>query len=618
MLLQQFIYYALTKENFMCGIIGYIQSNNPNITEDILLSLKQLEYRGYDSAGICVIEDNTFCTTKSLGEIKNLEQKTPSSFATCGIAHTRWATHGKVNLQNTHPHFDNKNEWSVVHNGIIENHSLLKQKLKQNKVEFYGDTDTEVIPNLISVSCQKTNLSKFKDAINKLCGSFAICAINRFEQNTIYLARKNSPLFVAQNPHLAMSSSDPVCFGEKFDTYYSLPNNCIAKITDATVEFFDFALNPISVNPTKIGAFEQSANLGKYPYFAEKEIAQIPFVLQNIINNYQNTNYFKALTKSFIKNINNIYLVGCGTAYHACLMGQKYLEQKTNILCSSHIASEFRYSNPKIDKHTLCIFASQSGETADTILCQNLAKQKGAKTLCLVNVPYSTLARNCDIVLPICAGMEVAVISTKAYNAMLFVFYLLASYINQLLSCTNTSTPKNITSVLEPLCTTNFFKNKSQINKFVDLILCHDKVFFIGKNQDYITSLEAGLKLKEITYINCISLPSGELKHGTLALVDNKSLVFVVATQKELLEKNLSSASEIKSRGGKIVLVTNLKPNKKQIKDIDYVFNFADCNQDFSSMLCITFFQQLAYKTCVKLGKNPDKPRNLAKSVTVE
>ena len=599
----------------MCGIIGYIQNNNPNITKDILCDLQKLEYRGYDSAGICVISNGEFVTTKSLGEIKNLQQKTSPICATCGIAHTRWATHGNVSLQNTHPHFDNKNEWSVVHNGIIENHIVLKNKLKKISVTFYGETDTEVIPNLISFSNPKNNLHKFKTAINQLCGSFAICAINKFEPNTIYIARKNSPLFVAKNQQQTIASSDPVCFGERFLNYFVVPNDCIAKITNLSVEFFDFNLNPICAQQNKIGLFEQSASLGKYPYFAEKEINQTPFVLNNIIQSYQNTNYFKNITKSYLKDIKNIYLIGCGTAYHACLMGQKYLEQQTDFLCSSHIASEFRYSNPKIDKHTLCIFASQSGETADTILCQNLAKQKGAKTLCLVNVPYSTLARNCDIVLPICAGMEVAVISTKAYNAMLFVFYLLASCINCVL---HNKTTNNISSVLVPLLNTNFFKNKNKINQFVDLTIASDKVFFIGKNQDYITSLEAGLKLKEITYINCVSLPSGELKHGTLALVDNNSLVFVIVTHKELLEKNLSSASEIKSRGGKVVLVTNLKLNKKQLQNIDYVFNFEPCHPDFSSMLSIIFFQQLAYKTCVKLGKNPDKPRNLAKSVTVE
>lgn len=601
----------------MCGIIGYIKNESQNNTKDIIHSLKKLEYRGYDSAGVCEISNNNFNTIKSIGEIKNLEQKITPFLSTCGIAHTRWATHGKVNLQNTHPHFDNKNEWAVVHNGIIENYVSLKHKLQNNGVTFYGTTDTEVIPNLISLNIQKNNLNKFASAINKLCGSFAICAINKYEPKTIYLARKNSPLFVAQNQELTMASSDPICFSEKFNKYYIIPENCIAKITDKNVEFFDFKLNKINAQEKQMGVFEKSATLGKFQYFAEKEINQIPQVLNNIINNYSNINYFKNINKSFLKNINKIYLIGCGTAYHSCLMGEKYLQQKTNIVCSSFIASEFRYSDIKIDKNTLCIFSSQSGETADTILCLNLAKKYGAKTISLVNVPYSTLARKSDIVLPICAGMEIAVISTKAYNAMLFVYYLLACHIEQTLSSSKNNSQK-IANVLQPLTNINFFKNQKQIDSFVDLILQNEKIFFIGKGQDYVTSLEASLKLKEITYINCISIPSGELKHGTLSLVDNKSLVFLTVTKKELLDKNLSSANEIKSRGGKVVLVTNLNLCKKQLANIDYVFTFAKCDQDFASMLGIIFYQLVAYKTCLRLGKNPDKPRNLAKSVTVE
>ena len=290
-------------------------------------------------------------------------------------------------------------------------------------------------------------------------------------------------------------------------------------------------------------------------------------------------------------------------------MGAKYIQNYARIEAQGYIASEFRYSKPLIDKHTLCIFVSQSGETADTLLSLELAKNMGAKTIAVVNVPYSSIAQKADIVLPLCAGMEVAVMSTKAYNAMLLVLLLLANHLSKF-----TNSPQQFD--YDALKRVDFFKDIQKIDQIANWVLKSEKVFFIGRGEDYVTALEAGLKLKEITYINCVSLPSGELKHGTLSLVDNKSLVFMIATDKNLLAKNISSASEIKARGGKIVLVTNL--DNVQSEDVDYVYQFGKITPKLSSISSIIPFQVLAYKTCLRLGYSPDKPRNLAKSVTVE
>ena len=515
---------------------------------------------------------------------------------------------GKVTLNNTHPHTSKNGNWSVVHNGIIENYLTLKEKYLKD-VTFYGETDTEVLPNLM----EKFG---FSQTLKMLQGSFAICAININEPNKIYAGKRHSPLYIAGNKTNNMIASDPIVFAENYTHYTPLFEQSYAIVEANAVHFYNFEDIEIFPKQQILGVFEKSAQKGKYPYFAEKEIKQIPQVLNNVIENYEQTPYLNKIDEKFLKNIEKIYLIGCGTAYHACLMGEKYIEQFAKIPCKSYFASEFRYAPPIINEKSLCIFASQSGETADTLMSLHLAKEKGAKTIALVNVPYSSIARNCDIMLPICAGMEIAVISTKAYSAMLFVYFILAKHLENIKN--NKKYNKNILNDLILLKKCNFLKNINKINKFVNLINNSDKVFFIGKGQDYITSLEASLKLKEITYINCVSIPSGELKHGTLALVDNKSLVFVTSTDKQLLDKNLASANEIKSRGGKVVLVTNFDLSKQEQKNIDFVFMFDTCPKQLASMLAITFYQYLAYKTCVSKKLNPDKPRNLAKSVTVE
>ncbi len=592
----------------MCGIIGYI-SKEKGVSKKIIHNLKKLEYRGYDSSGICLLKGNTFLVKKSVGEISNLEKKLDfDDDFNCGIAHTRWATHGKVSLKNTHPHLSQDHCWAVVHNGIIENFLELSEFLKTQCVTLKSETDTETIVALMALLKGNDNIKKLNEVTTMLVGSFAICLLHKSEQ-VLYVARRHSPLYVAKNDTSCMVSSDPVTFGEDFETYYALPDDCIAKVTVDKIDVYDKDMNKVCVSASEVGSFEKSAELGKYSFYAEKEISEIPKVVDTILSNYKIVDHFKKINKTFFRQIKKVKLIGCGTAYHACLMGAKYIQDYAHIEAQGYIASEFRYSKPLIDKHTLCIFVSQSGETADTLLSLELAKSKGAKTLAVVNVPYSSIAQKADVVLPLCAGMEVAVMSTKAYNAMLLVLKLLATHLSKF-----SETPQNIDYT--ELKKVNYFKDVQKIDQITNLVLKSEKVFFIGRGEDYICALEAGLKLKEITYINCVSIPSGELKHGTLSLVDNKSLVFVIATDQNLLAKNISSASEIKARGGKIVLVTNL--DDVQCKDIDYVYHFDKITPKLSSIISIIPFQVLAYKTCLKLGYSPDKPRNLAKSVTVE
>ncbi len=591
----------------MCGIIGYIGQND--VAKKILHNLKKLEYRGYDSSGICLKKNNTLFVKKSVGEISNLQSKININFNShVGIAHTRWATHGKVNVTNTHPHISQDKMWAVVHNGIIENYLEITKQLKEKGIHLYSETDSEVIANLMAISQKQNNALKLHEVTTLLHGSYALCLINAKEE-TLYIARRHSPLYVAHKDDACMVSSDPACFSEDFHDYYVLPDECIATVNSDGVTFYDQNMKILHLTPCEIGTFEKSSELGKYSYYAEKEISEIPHVLNDIILNYQTVDHFKHINKSFLKHIKSIKLIGCGTAYHACMIGAKYLEKFTKIEANAYIASEFRYQNPMVDKNTLCIFLSQSGETADTLLSLELAKSKGAKTLAIVNVPYSSIARNADIVLPLCAGIEIAVMSTKAYNAMLMVLYLLSVHIANINNDFSLTFPSEVKYI-------NFFKNIEKIDEISDLVLKSDKTFFIGRGEDYVTALEAGLKLKEITYINCVSLPSGELKHGTISLIDKKSLVFVISTDEKLLSKNLTSASEIKARGGKIVLVTNL--DVQDNKDVDYIYKIDRPKEEISSILSVIPFQVLAYKTCLKKGYSPDKPRNLAKSVTVE
>lgn len=588
----------------MCGISAYCGNSN---CEEILLSfLEKLEYRGYDSAGIAVKNSNQILLTKDACKIAELKQKVTTKTKGIGIAHTRWATHGKATKANAHPHYSNNKIWYVVHNGIIENYEELKKDLINKGVAFNSETDSEVIPNMLEVE-NVDNISSFIKCISKLNGSYAICAISK-NLNELYLARYKSSLYITKADTGIYVSSDPICFAGISDIYYTLQNNEFCQVCDNNILFYNNKCKQISKTYDVLNSKYTNSNKDIYSSFMEKEINEIPKVLNNIVNEYIEYNYFKNI-KYNIFDAKRIVIIGCGTAYHSGLIGATYLEKSLNIPVEVKLASEFLCSNPIINKDTAYIFVSQSGETADTLSALNLVKDKCLTTIAITNVVYSTLAKNVDAILPVFAGPEIAVASTKAYNAQLLIFYILGIYLQK------NNLPRNILNKLKTIVKKIDIKNMYYYNKLKNIIPTFDSIFILGKHTDYYTAMEASLKLREITYHNISALPSGELKHGTLALVDNNTTCIIIATNKNTLNKNLNAIHEIKARGGKVIIVTNQNVDKN---GFDFVIELPSELNDIIDIVSVIPFQLLALEKCFDNGYNPDKPRNLAKSVTVE
>lgn len=595
----------------MCGIVGCVGSANPK--SKLFEMLKQVEYRGYDSVGIATIVDKEIDIIKEIGEVDTIASMVGNTKGeVCGIGHTRWATHGGVTRENAHPHLSNSGEWAVVHNGIIENYLDLKRKLENDfKIKFKSDTDTEVISQLLGTKTTGSNLEKIKFVCDSLIGSFALAIINKNE-NKIYLAKRGSPLYVGVGKKESFVASDTICFANYCNKYFSLDDGEFACVGDNNVGFYDNNLEVVVKNPQKVDCCAQDIIKGECKHLMEKEIWETGEALKNISEKYSAEYFEKVLGKALLKRAKNIVFIGCGTAYHAGLMGEKYFEKYCGISSRTYIASEFRYSDVVIPKNTIAILVSQSGETADTIVALGVLRGKGVPTIALTNVLHSSIARGCEYVLPVCAGIERAVASTKAYSAQVAVLYLLAKYTQSLKQSTQYYVPKSLEGM-----GANINKIHPQPRDIVDEVRSAGNVFFIGRNQDYVTSLEASLKLKEITYINSSAYPSGELKHGFLALVDNTTLVFAIATDYSLLSKTLNNAYEVSARAGRVVLVTTLDIEKKPA-GIYKIIKIPSQTSELASICTTIFFQWLAYYSSISLGINPDKPRNLAKSVTVE
>ena len=583
----------------MCGIVAYIGNNTK---EKIINSLKKLEYRGYDSCGIAYFDKDDIKTKKVSGKILELEKELNSIdvFSPC-IAHTRWATHGKPSVDNAHPHHSNNNMWFVVHNGIIENYSQLKNE-ELNGFNFYSQTDTETIPNLCSLF--GNNLVAFYKAVSLLEGSFAIAGINKNEKK-IYLSKKNAPLFVCKHNDEIICSSDIICF-EKGSEYFELKDGEFAEILDnRKIIFYDKNLNEIKKKSMTIKQDIQDANLDTFEHHTIKEIFETPKIYDKLIKKYKNSSELSNLDKL---EFNKIKLIGCGSAYHTALVGAMYLEQKLKIETNCYIASEFKYSNPIIDSKTLCIFISQSGETADTLACVDLVKNHHGLIVSITNTTRSSLARKSKIVLDMQAGIEIGVATTKAFNAGVIVLYILANYLkNKKIPFSNIKKLKAETE--------NILGSLDKIKHIALLLKNVEKAFFIGRNIDYMIAQEGCLKLKEISYINCSSFPSGELKHGTLALIEKGVYCFAISTNKDLQLKNFSNFQEIVARQGEIIYIgsNNIPPFETNNKLL-----FNHISADLDVLLAVTIMQLIAYYTTINKGYNPDQPRNLAKSVTVE
>ena len=613
----------------MCGIVGYI--GEKKAYPILLTGLTALEYRGYDSAGIASIEDDKICVMKDKGRVANLNniRGINKLSGTVGIAHTRWATHGKPSKENAHPHMDNSETFAVVHNGIIENYTDLRKFLTDNGYKFLSQTDTEVIPNLIHYHFSKdTNddenkfLRSVQSATKDLKGSFAIEVLCNLYPDKMVVVRKDSPLVIGKGLTGYHIASDIPALLEFTRDFYLLDDYEFALIEKNSIKFYNSDLVEHSKEIKNIEWDSSAAEKNGYEDYMLKEIFEQPTAIRETIGsrlklgepcNFSDIN----ITKEYLSTINKIFIIACGTAMHAGLTGKKFIENLCNIPVEVDIASEFRYRNPIIDEKTLCIFISQSGETADTIAALKLSKSKGAKTLAVSNVIGSSITREADYTIYTHAGPEIAVASTKAYTSQVVLLGILAIYFAEILESTDSETLENLKKDIFdlPKKIETSLKTSDEVKKFAKKISKEKDVFFIGRGSDYNVALEGSLKLKEISYIHSEAYASGELKHGPIALIEKGITVISILTDKNLLEKSISNIEEVITRGAKTFIVTN---QDIENSNFDNVVKIEDTNPLLSPILSVIPLQLLAYYISKDKGLDVDKPRNLAKSVTVE
>jgi len=612
----------------MCGIVGYIGTKKAS---PILINgLIRLEYRGYDSAGISTVEKDALSIMKDKGRVKNLYnlEGIDNLEGTIGIAHTRWATHGKPSKENSHPHMDNSKTFSVVHNGIIENYNELRSFLTENGYTFYSQTDTEVIPNLIHYyykNDEKTDELKFLRAVNNACselkGSFALEILCKDYPNNMIVTRKDSPLVIGKGEDENYISSDIPAILSFTRNFYLLNDYEFAILSRNDVVFYDKDLNAIEKETKTIEWNATSAEKDGYEDFMLKEIYEQPSAIRETIGAKLSENSkcdFEELnfSKEFLSNITKIYIVACGTAMHAGLAGKNAIEKLCKISTEVDIASEFRYRDPLVDEKTLCIFISQSGETADTIAALKLCKEKGGKTLAISNVIGSSITREADYSIYTHAGPEIAVASTKAYTSQVMLITLLAIYFAEILEISQDTINILKNDIKElPQKIEETLKISKQVKEFSKKVYQEKDMFFLGRGIDEAVAKEGSLKLKEISYIHSESYAAGELKHGPIALIENDVTVVSIITDEKLVEKTISNIQEVITRGAKTLVITN-----QNIDDamFDMTIKIPETNAFISPILSIIPLQLLSYYISKEKGLDVDKPRNLAKSVTVE
>ena len=612
----------------MCGIVGYI--GNKKATPILLQGLTRLEYRGYDSAGIAVIENGKIEVKKDKGRVSNLESLTgiDTLKGTVGIAHTRWATHGKPSKENSHPHTDMDGLFAVVHNGIIENYNEIKNDLIEKGYKFVSQTDTEIVPNLINYYYKQDKkndelkiLRAVKNACMDLKGSFALEIISGEQPEQMIVVRKDSPLVIGKgNGENYIASDIPAILSYTKDFYF-LNDYEFAILTRDNVKFYNTSLKEIKKITKSIEWDSKGAEKDGYEHFMLKEIYEQPKAIRETIGTRLNNSkvHFDELnfTKEYLEKINKIYIVACGTAMHAGIVSKNIFEKLCKIPVEVDIASEFRYRDPLIDEKTLTIYISQSGETADTIAALKLAKIKGAKTIAISNVIGSSITREADYSIYTHAGPEIAVASTKAYTSQVTILTLIALYCAEILQRADASKIETLKSDLLqlPAKAEKVLQNTTEIKKFAKKVHKEKDMFFLGRGVDYAVSLEGSLKLKEISYIHSEGYASGELKHGPIALIDNGVTVIATITDKNLVEKSISNVQEVITRGAKVLAVTNQDISDKGFETI---IRIPEISTELSPVLSIIPLQLLAYYISKEKGLDVDKPRNLAKSVTVE
>jgi len=603
----------------MCGIIGYIGSKNA--VPIILDGLKRLEYRGYDSAGIAVMNENGFDVIKQKGRLSALEELVSkrSIMGYMGIGHTRWATHGEPSDINSHPHLGNLNKIAIVHNGIIENYRQIKERLEQKGISFVSQTDSEAIAQLAEYYHTGDIVDTVIKTANALVGSYALGIMCLDEPDKLIAIKQDNPLIIGVSDHGNFIASDvPAVLAHTNKVYY-LNDKEIAVITKDKVEFFNMDREPIYKELEVVNWSLDSAEKGGYEHFMLKEIMEQPTVLKNTIQSALESGENRRIIDSLdISKFNRIVITACGSAYNAGMVAKYVFELLCRMTVEVELASEFRYKDPIIDSNTLVILISQSGETADTIAAMREAKRRGAVTLSIVNVVGSTVAKETDYTLYTIAGPEIAVATTKAFSAQLVLLYMLAVTFAKKLGKISSGTEARLIAEIATLPdkAAEIIKRVDSIQKYAATCVGYKSIFFIGRNIDYAIALEGSLKLKEISYIHSEAYAGGELKHGTISLIEDNTLVVAISCCERLYEKIYSNVEQVISRGAKVLFIGNcakVSPAEKlEIIEVPKI------NELFSPSLSVIVMQLFSYYVAANKGLDIDKPRNLAKSVTVE
>ncbi len=608
----------------MCGIVGYV--GKEQAAPIILDGLEKLEYRGYDSAGLAVYDGNKIQIRKSVGRLKTLVELTHRGEmmpGNLGIGHTRWATHGAPTDVNSHPHYNAKETIAVVHNGIIENYVKLRQKLKNRGYEFVSETDTEVLAHLLDYYYKGNPLEAITKVMHRVEGSYALGVIFADHPDRIFAVRKASPLIVGQSDKGCFIASDVPAILKYTRNVYFMDNYEVASLQADNLTFYSSDEEVIVKEPVTIEWDAEAAEKGGYEHFMLKEMYEQPKVLEETLRKCISKGEIQIdelkMTEEDFGRISKIYIVACGSSYHAGVTGKYVIENIARVPVEVDLASEFRYRNPIIDENALVIVISQSGETADSLAAMADMRARGVKVLGIVNVVGSSIARDADYVIYTWAGPEIAVATTKAYSAQLMALYLFAMKLGKIKGVLAEADYKEMLNDMKllPQQVEFLLSNQRKIQKFANRYIAAKSIFFIGRGIDYAISLEGSLKLKEISYIHSEAYAAGELKHGTISLIEEGTLVACVATQEHLYQKTISNMVEVKARGAFVLAVTN-EGNYEMEASADYVIYIPKTNRYFTNTLAIIPLQLFGYYVAVGKGCDVDKPRNLAKSVTVE
>ena len=608
----------------MCGIVGYI--GKAQAAPILLDGLAKLEYRGYDSAGISIFDGENIQTVKTKGKIKDLRELTHNGTdlaGTVGIGHTRWATHGEPSDANSHPHVNASETIAVVHNGIIENYLELKKRLLAKGYIFQSETDTEVVTLLLDYYFDGDLLKTLSKVMSRIEGSYALGIINKDNPDEIIAVKKDSPLIVGLSEEGNYIASDIPAVLKHTRKIYILEDGEIVKLTRNNVTVYNQDLDVVEKEVTEIQWDVSAAEKGGYQHFMMKEIHEQPKAVRDtIFPRIKEDDVFiheLRMTDEQIKDLKKVFIIACGSAYHAGVTGKYVIEELSRIPVEVDLASEFRYRNPSLEDNTLAIIISQSGETADTLAAMREAKRHGVRTLAIVNVVGSSIAREADDVLYTWAGPEIAVATTKGYTSQLSALYLLALHFGKIREKISRSDYLEMIQELKSLPDKieKMLQDKEKIQYLANQYIGLKDVFFLGRGIDYASALEASLKLKEISYVHSEAYAAGELKHGTISLIEDGTLVVALVTQEQLYGKIVSNIVEVKTRGAFVLAVTN-EDNKDIGKNTDYVFYIPKTNKNFTGLMATIPMQLFAYYVAVAKGCDVDQPRNLAKSVTVE